>query len=341
VIVIDGSQGEGGGQVLRTSLALSLITGSPFRIENMRAKRAKPGLLRQHLTAVNAAATIGDASAEGATLGSMSLTFAPKAARPGTYRFAIGTAGSTMLVLQTILLPLALAGGSSEIAIEGGTHNPASPPFDFMQQAFLPLLRRMGLEIELELIRPGFYPAGGGEIRVRISPVTRLLPLEIGSRGEMTTKCVRAVVANLPITIAQREVQTVAEELGWSEDCLQAETLAGSIGPGNTVSIIAGFENVTDVFTAFGQRGVRAEQVAHQAAQEAKRYIESGAAIGEHLADQLLLPISLAVSGSFTTTPLSGHSTTGIEIIRRFLSVRTEVELVGDDVVRVTIGDGA
>src|SRR6185369_9596371 len=185
LVAINGAEGEGGGQVLRTALALSLITGTPFRIDNIRAKRKSPGLLRQHLTAVNAAAEVGGASVDGASLGSASLTFVPRAIRAGEYSFAIGTAGSTMLVLQTILLPLALADGNSTIELEGGTHNPAAPPFDFVQQAFLPLLRRMGAEVEIELVRPGFYPAGGGRIIVKIAPAKRLGRLEIESRGEI------------------------------------------------------------------------------------------------------------------------------------------------------------
>ena len=336
-IVIDGSQGEGGGQVLRTCLALALMTGNELRVENIRAKRAKAGLLRQHLTAVNAAAQIGDAKVEGASLGSTSLTFAPKKVRPGKYRFAIGSAGSTMLVLQTIFLPLALASGTSEVEIEGGTHNPNAPPFDFMSLAYLPLLRRMGLDVELELVRPGFYPAGGGEIRVRITPASRLTPLEIESRGELVTRCARAVVANLPYTIAQREVAVVAKELDWPEDCLQAHTLNGSIGPGNTISVIVGSEYVTDVFTAFGKRGVAAEQVAHDAAKQAKRYINSGAAVGEHLADQLLLPMAMATHGAFTTTPLSSHATTNMEIIGHFHASSAEVVPVANGVVKVNI----
>ncbi len=168
VIVIDGSHGEGGGQVLRTSLALSLLTGKAFRIENIRATRKTPGLLRQHLTAVNAAATVGDAAVEGATLGSSTLTFVPKATRGGEYSFAIGTAGSTMLVLQTVLLPLALTEGTSLVELEGGTHNPAAPPFDFIDRAFLPLMRRMGADVGLGLLRAGVDPAGGGAKRGHI-----------------------------------------------------------------------------------------------------------------------------------------------------------------------------
>jgi len=338
VIVIDGALGEGGGQVLRTSLALSLVTGKPFRIENIRAKREKPGLLRQHLTAVNAATEIGDAAAENATLGATTLTFVPRALRFGDYHFAIGTAGSTTLVLQTILLPLILASSPSSIEIEGGTHNPTAPPFEFLDTAFLPLLRRMGAEVDLELVRPGFYPAGGGKIRVRVTPVARLAALHVEQRGEIVSRTIRAVVANLPYTIAQREVQTAAEELGWGEECRQAHTVTGSAGPGNTVSVTIASENVTDVFTAFGARGVRAEQVAHDAAKQAKRYINSTAAVGEQLADQLLLPLALSDGGSFTTTPLSSHARTNLDVIRRFLDVRAEVSEISRGVTLVRIG---
>jgi RNA 3'-terminal phosphate cyclase (ATP) len=338
MIVIDGSQGEGGGQVLRTSLALSLLTRTPFRIENIRAKRKTPGLLRQHLTAVNASAQVGDAAVEGASVGSASLTFLPKTIRSGDYAFAIGTAGSTMLVLQTILLPLALADAPSTLELEGGTHNPSAPPFDFMARAFLPLLRRMGANVELELERPGFYPAGGGKIRVRIAPAKKLARLELEERGALTTRCARAVVANLPWTIAEREAKAAVAELEWPEECIEAHTLTGSAGPGNLISIIAGFEHVTDVFTAFGERGVRAEIVAHNAAKQARRYINSNAAVGEHLADQLLLPLAVGKGGSFTTTPLSGHASTNIETIRRFVDREITATPITSGITRVVVG---
>jgi RNA 3'-terminal phosphate cyclase (ATP) len=185
VIEIDGAAGEGGGQVLRTALALSLLTRKPFRIVNIRAKRNKPGLLRQHMTAVEAATRVGDAAVEGVALGAAALTFVPKTLRGGAYSFAIGTAGSTMLVLQTVLLPLALAPEPSTIDLEGGTHNPAAPPFEFIDQAYLPLLRRMGAEISIELLRPGFYPAGGGRIRVSVTPAAQLGRLDLEQRGEI------------------------------------------------------------------------------------------------------------------------------------------------------------
>lgn len=337
MLIIDGASGEGGGQVLRTSLALSLLTRTPFRIENIRAKRKTPGLLRQHLTAVYAATQAGDAAVEGAALGAPVLTFIPRALHSGDYTFAIGTAGSTMLVLQTLLLPLALADGPSTLELDGGTHNPAAPPFDFIDLAFLPLLRRMGAEVEIELVRPGFYPAGGGKIRVRITPTKTLARLDLDERGATTTRCVRAVVANLPWTIADREARAAAGELGWPDDCLQAHTLTGSAGPGNCISVIAGFEHVTDVFTAFGERGVPAETVAHNAAKQARRYLNSNAAVGEHLADQLLLPLALGAGGSFTTTPLSGHSLTNIETIGKFVARQITTEPVSNGMVRVAV----
>jgi RNA 3'-terminal phosphate cyclase (ATP) len=338
ILTIDGSQGEGGGQVLRTSLALSLITGRPFRIENVRAGRKTPGLLRQHLTAVQAAVQVGEAAIEGAALGSTALTFVPKTLRAGDYTFSIGTAGSTTLVLQTVLLPLALAGEPSTLVIEGGTHNSAAPPFDFIEEAFLPLLARMGSNVELELVRPGFYPAGGGRIRVAIAPAKRLGRLELDGPGALVRRCIRAVVSNLPYSIAEREVAAAGGELGWPEECREARTLTGSTGPGNAISVIAGFEQVTDVFTAFGERGVSAEQVAHHAAKQAKRYLNSGAAVGEHLADQLLLPLAIGEGGSFTTTPLSGHATTNIDVIGRFVDTKIEVEEVRNGLVRVKVG---
>src|SRR5437867_958993 len=164
MLLIDGSQGEGGGQILRTALGLSLVTGTPIRIEKIRAGRAKPGLLRQHLTAVNAATAIGAVDVEGATLGSQELTFRPGTVKPGEYRFAVGTAGSTGLVLQTVLPPLLTAPGPSTLTLEGGTHNPTAPPFDFLARAFLPLISRMGPSATARLERPGFYPAGGGQM---------------------------------------------------------------------------------------------------------------------------------------------------------------------------------
>lgn len=324
MMVIDGAYGEGGGQILRTSLALSLVTGTPFRIEQIRAGRPRPGLLRQHLTAVQAAAEVGQARVTGAAIGSLQLTFIPGHITPGTYTFAVGTAGSTTLVLQTVLPALLLASAPSTLTLEGGTHNPFAPPFDFLAQAFLPLVNRMGPQVTARLERPGFYPAGGGQCQITIAPATSLSPLDLPARGEVRAIQARALVAKLPRSIAERELAVIAQQLAWYGDWLHVETVAQARGPGNVVTLTVTCEHITEVFTGFGARGVRAETVAAQAAQAAQRYLAADVAVGEHLADQLLVPLALARGGAFTTLPLSLHTTTNMQIIQQFLAVQIE-----------------
>src|SRR6267142_5916698 len=186
--VIDGARGEGGGQVLRTSLALSLLTGEPLKIVNIRAGRKRPGLLRQHLCALKLAAEVGHAEVEGAETGSREVVFRPREVAPSHYEISVGTAGSTSLVLQTVLPALLTAKGPTSLVLEGGTHNPLAPPYDFLVRAFLPLINRMGPVIEVQLDRPGFYPAGGGRMRVSIQPTTRLQPLELRERGNVLSQ---------------------------------------------------------------------------------------------------------------------------------------------------------
>ena len=326
MIRIDGASGEGGGQIVRTALALSLITGAAFRIDQVRAGRAKPGLLRQHLTAVQAAQTIGDAEVDGAAIGSLTLEFRPRARRAGDYAFAVGTAGSAGLVLQAVLPALALGDGPSVLTIDGGTHNPAAPPFDFLDRTLAPLLRRMGTPLTTELERYGFYPAGGGRLTVRIDASSAFAPLSLLDRGAIVRARARAIVANLPDRIAHRELRAVREKLGWPEDDLaivragRAEGAAS--GPGNALVLEIESEHVTEVVTAFGEIGVRAEAVAERAALEAREYLAAGVPVGPHLADQLLVPLALARGGAFRTMPLTPHSETNIDVIQRFLDVQ-------------------
>lgn len=330
MILIDGSYGEGGGQILRTSLALSLVTGKPFRIERLRAGRKTPGLLRQHLTAVKAATEIGRAEVTGASVGSCELTFAPKAVVPGEYAFAIGTAGSTSLVLQTVLPALLSASAPSVLTLEGGTHNPFAPPFDFMEKAFLPLLSRMGPQIKAELECPGFYPAGGGRARFTINPANSLAPLDLRERGEIRARRAKALVANLPPSIAERELAVIGQMLSWNNEWLQPEVVHNSCSPGNVVSILIESEHLTEVFTGFGERGIMAEAVADKVVREARRYLASEAAVGEYLADQLLIPMALAGGGAFTTCRLSRHALTNIEIIHQFLDVKISTAAIAN-----------
>ncbi len=346
MITIDGSIGEGGGQVLRTSLGLSLVTGQPFRIKNIRAGRSKPGLMRQHLTAVRAAAEISDAKVRGDAIGSRELEFAPGRVRPDRYEFAVGTAGSTTLVLQAVLPALMVAQGPSRLTLKGGTHNPWSPPFDFLAKAVLPLLGRMGANVTARLVRPGFYPAGGGEFTVAIEPAPdgRLRPLELQDRGEIITRHARAIVARLPGHIAQRELKVVERKLGWTGDSLAAEVAKDSIGPGNIVMLEIASRNATEVFTAFGEVNVRAEAVANKAVAQARAYLAADVPVGPHLADQLLVPMAMAAAqgagGRFRTVAPTRHTTTNVEVIEKFMAVAIAVTRAEQDrdVWQVTAG---
>ncbi|NIP74086.1 MAG: RNA 3'-terminal phosphate cyclase [Gammaproteobacteria bacterium] len=330
MLVIDGSMGEGGGQVLRTCLALALCRGEAFRIEHVRSRRARPGLLAQHLAAVRAAARVGSARVRGDTLGSDELVFEPEAARPGRYEFQIGTAGSTTLVLQTVLPALLVAAGPSDVSIEGGTHNPLAPPFEFLAQAFLPLLERMGPRVHARLVRPGFYPAGGGLLQVSATPA-RLHPLHLRERGAIRSLRARALLSRLPRHIAERELEVLGRELDIPGESLHVQPVLDARGPGNAVIVEVQCEHVTEVFAGIGIRGVSAEVVAQALVDEVRRYLVADVAVGEHLADQLLVPLALAGGGSFVTLRPSSHATTNAEVIRKFLDVEIELVELGAD----------
>ena len=321
MIAIDGSFGEGGGQILRTSLALSLVTRTPFRIEKIRARRARPGLMRQHLTAVRAAVAVGHAEVSGDEVGSTSLEFHPRQIVAGAHHFAVGTAGSATLVLQTVLPALLTAEAPSALTLEGGTHNPLAPTFDFLARVYLPILSRMGAQVTARLDRVGFYPAGGGRFRVDVQPARALVPLELYERGELRGGRATALFAGLPFDVARRELETVRARLGWEASTCRPHELPDSDGPGNVVQIELESEHVTELFTGFGERGLRAEVVAERVATEAATYLAAGAPVGQHLADQLLLPLALAGGGGFRTLPLTLHTETQLAMIRQLLGI--------------------
>ncbi len=322
MITIDGSEGEGGGQIVRNACALSLITGKPFHIENIRGKRAKPGLMRQHVTAVEAACAIGGAEAKGLSVGAAELTFRPGTVTPGEYHFAVGTAGSTGLVLQTVLMPLLLAGGPSRLVLEGGTHNSMAPPFDFIERCFLPIINRMGPTATAKLIRRGFYPRGGGRIEVDITPAP-LNAIDCTQRGDLLSQRVQAVFANVPHEVADRMLKTARRDLPhWPEACFTTRELPQEQGPGVILMLTSEYANVTEIVSAFGQIGVPAERLAKTAAARMRGFAASDAFAGPYLADQLLLPFAIAGGGGFSTVKLSQHSRTAIDIIERFMSVR-------------------
>jgi len=315
-IHIDGSNGEGGGQVLRSALALSLATGKPFRISKIRAGRNKPGLLRQHFTCVQAAVALSDATVEGLSIGSQDLSFMPGALKSGSFHFAVGTAGSAMLVLQSVLPALLTGPASVELAIEGGTHNPGAPPWEFIDRSYFPFLRLMGAKIEGRIERRGFMPAGGGRIVVEIEPVERLMPVHLGTRGEHTFQA-EAIFANLPIDVPRRMLTATAEKMHLSKESLFLREVKSS-GPGGALAITVQTDTINNVFTGFAGKGVASEGVAKEAAKEARSFLQTEASVGRHLADQLLLPLVLGGGGSFTTPRLSGHTNTNIETIRHF-----------------------
>lgn len=328
MIIIDGSMGEGGGQILRSSLALSAITGESVQIQNVRAGRAKPGLMRQHLTAFLAATEVCGGHATGADIGSGEICFRPGSIRAGEYKFSVGTAGSANLVLQTVLPILLHAGAPSRVIISGGTHNPSSPPFDFLQEAYFPALKTIGHEVTGTINAYGFYPAGGGEIDVSIVPAAAAQKLVLVERGKETSRALESVISNLKGDIAKRELVVAGEALSVPEDNRHI-TSRQSNGPGNVLLARVDYENVRAIFASFGERGVSAEQVAKRISKTVKSFSGSAAAVTYHLADQLLLPMALAKGGEFSTLRPSLHATTNAEVIAKFTGRRIVFEETG------------
>jgi RNA 3'-terminal phosphate cyclase (ATP) len=326
--------------VVRSALALSLVTGTPFRIVNVRAGRARPGLLRQHLTAVKAAAEVGQARVEGAELGSRELAFAPGRVKAGDYRFSVGTAGSATLVFQAIFPALALARGRSTVVVEGGTHAPMAPPFDFLARAYLPLVARMGPRAEARLDRAGFYPAGGGRIRVEVEPAPAFGRLDLLERGPEVSRRATALLSLLDRAIGDRELAAVRRVLPVPEDQGRVEQVAQPAGPGNALVIEVACEQVTEVFTAFGERGVSAEAVGARVAREALDWLAADVPVGAHLADQLLLPMALGGGGAFRSVAPTLHTRTHAEVIKAFLGTEVGFEDGGARGWTVTVPPG-
>lgn len=319
MITIDGSEGEGGGQVLRYACALSLLTGEPFTIENIRGGREKPGLMRQHVTAIEAACVIGGAECSGLAVGSNSISFRPGRITPGDYHFAVGTAGSTALVLQTVMVPLMLADAPSRLVLEGGTHAMAAPPFEFIERTLLPVINRMGPTVAARLVRHGFFPRGGGRVEIDIAPAP-LRAIECVKRGALRRVSATAIIAGVPFDVGDRELKTAAKTLvGWPADAFGIRQLPADQGPGNALLLEAEFDHVTEVMSAFGKIGIPAERLAKTAARRIAGYLACEAFAGPYLQDQLLLPFAMARGGSFSTVKLSQHTLTAAALVERFL----------------------
>jgi len=321
--------GEGGGQVLRTSLTLSILTGRPFEMKNIRAGRERPGLRAQHLTCVQAAARICSAEMDGAVKGSTVLLFRPGDLTPGQYRFGISTAGATSLVLQTILLPLARAGADSRVVISGGTHVPWSPSFHYLDLQWRPHLEALGFRFTLHLVRAGFYPKGGGEIVAKIHPVKEIAPMEAMARGELRRLRGISMVGNLPLHIAERQATRTEKRL--RDPFLETEILpVPTPGHGTMMLILGEFDGGRCCTFGLGELRKKAERVADDACDQFLDFLKTDATMDAHLADQLLLPLALAVGPSrFRTPSVTRHLQTNAAVIEIFGAAK--ITLDGDE----------
>ena len=332
MLTIDGSFGEGGGQILRTSLSLAALTGKDVTIENIRVGREKPGLRPQHLTGALAVAEICGADLLGAEVGSTRLVFRPHRIRPGSYEFDVSkiraSAGSVNLVLQTVLWPLAFAGDTSRLVIKGGTHVPHAPTFNYIDEVFLPTVARMGLICHYRMERAGYYPIGGGEVRLTVEAVDALRPLSLTTlEGEPVVE-ITSAVSNLPASIAERQLSTgLARMRSMVISPAAAKTTEyASPGKGTVFFILCSAGDAKAGFQSLGEIRKRAEDVAKDACDEFDAYLKSGMALDKHLADQLIIPMALANGLSkLTTCEVTQHLLTNIAVVERFLDARFEV----------------
>ena len=363
---IDGSTGEGGGQIIRTALSLSMLTGIPIEIINIRAGRAKSGLMRQHLVCVEASKKISNATVSGAHLGSTAFSFAPNAIQSDDYTFDIGSAGSTSLVLQTLLPALLFANtdtsSKSTVTIKGGTHNPMAPTTDFLQQAFIPALAKLGMQVDIELQQAGFAPIGGGVIKAMITPFLRRADsklLKLTKRGELIGIELVASVLNLDFDICTRELASaqaalVASGIDKTLITTQGLKLKG-IGEGNSCYAVITYQAThktthkadspdnheqlhQETFTLLGEKRSSAENVGSRLAALVKRYLfQTDALVDEYLTDQLLLPLALSGGGEFTARVISEHAKTQAWLIEQFLPVEISFETTFEDNILVKV----
>ncbi len=330
MIQVDGSAGEGGGQVLRSSLTLSVLTGQPVQLHHIRARRSKPGLAAQHLKAVEAAAAVSGATVTGAQVGATMLTFEPGPVNAGTYYFDIGTAGATSLVLQTIFLPLSLAAGTSHVSLVGGTHVPWSPAFHYLERQWLPFMQTIGYDSSLRLVQAGFYPRGGGRFQASIRPVALRRPLQLLERGPLRRVWGISAVANLPGSIAERQRSQAIQRLHGIGRPVEIELLdMPAPGQGTFLLLLAECAFGQACYVSLGERGKPAEQVADEAAGQLLRWYQQDGAIDQYLADQLLLPLVLAGGPSvLRTAEVTQHLLTNADVIRQFLPV--DITITGE-----------
>jgi RNA 3'-terminal phosphate cyclase (ATP) len=329
MLVIDGGLGEGGGQILRTCLALSLLTGKEFTLMDIRQGRKKPGLRAQHLNAVRLAEKIGNARVEGGEFGSTRLVFSPRPVETGKFACDIGTAGSTSLILQTVYLPLSFGEGPSKLSISGGTHVPFAPTFDYLKLHWMAYMKRIGFPLMLNLEQAGFYPEGGGQIQVIVNPIKELSGFTILRRGSLKQISGISAVANLDRRIAVRQRDQIMQLLGkkYPLNDIRIRNLP-SHHKGTTICLVCQFEHSQCCYTSLGEPGKPAEIVAQEVCDKIESFLSTQAVMDEHLSDQLLLPLSIAgVDSHFTTVKITDHLRTNADVIKLF--VDRKIDIVG------------
>lgn len=328
VLKIDGSYGEGGGQILRTALALSAVLGRPVELVKIRAGRKRTGLQPQHLSCVRALAEITGAEVHGAELGSSCLHFVPGPITGGSRRFDVGTAGAVSLVLQAILAPLTFADTPSALMLTGGTHVPWSPPAPYISEVFLPMVERMGLAATWHVQRGGFYPKGDGEVRAGVQPLTRLSSIDLTNRGALLALRGISAVAGLPRGIAERQADRVRCRLADAGHRIEIEIAElDAACPGDSLFLWAEFEQTRAGCSALGERGKPAERVADEAVDVLLDFLTGDAATDPHLADQLTVFMALANGRSvLTTARVSQHLLTNLWTIQQFLPIEVSLE---------------
>jgi RNA 3'-terminal phosphate cyclase (ATP) len=329
MIEIDGSYGEGGGQILRTALALSAIFKIPIIVHQIRSGRKKPGLQPQHLRGVEALARMTEAQTVGVKMGSESITFVPKRVLPGEYRIEVGTAGSVSLLLQTLLPPLCLAQESSRLTLVGGTHVPWSPPFHYLSEIFLPTLRSMGVWVEARIEKWGWYPKGGGVIQVDIKPNPEVKPISLLTRGSLKRIRGLSATSKLPKHVAERQrdeaLKRIEKEMKQEAEISVLHDVP-AIGAGSFFFLAAESEGVVAGFSSLGKKGKRAEEVAGEVVDFLRDYLASDGCIDPYLADQLI-PFMALIKGqsSFTTTQVTKHLFTNLWVIRHFIDRKISI----------------
>jgi len=339
LVEIDGSKGEGGGQILRSSLTLSMLTGRPVRIVSIRNRRSRGGLRAQHLLAVNASVEISGGRAEGAQLDSRELLFEPGSIRPGKYRFEVGTAGSTSLVLQTIALPLALSPGRSQVIITGGTHVPGAPCFHYLERQWCHLLALMGINIRLEMKAAGYYPRGGGELHSWLESQGPLRPIRLTQRGELKGVTGISAVSNLDSNIAERQARRARKRLAdFDLDPDILVTQFPSVGPGTFILLLGEFEGGRCSYFGLGEIRKKAERVAEEATRGMAAFLNSSATVDEYAADQLLLPAAITDGTSEYLTPVvTRHLLTNADVVRQFVGAEVNIDGAEGEPGRVTV----